>query len=69
MMQTISKMNPIEIAEYQHVFGLILVDECHHIPAKTFRETIRLFYPYYLFGLTATPKRKHNDESLIYVHI
>lgn len=69
MMQTISKMNALEIAEYQHAFGLILVDECHHIPAKTFRETIRKFYPYYLFWLTATPKRKRNDESLIYAHI
>jgi len=50
-------------------FGTIIVDECHHIPAKTFRETITRFSSYYLYGLTATPMRKNNDEDLIYVYI
>lgn len=50
-------------------FGLIIIDECHHIPAKTFREVIRHFSSYYLYGLTATPVRKNNDEKLIFIHI
>ena len=50
-------------------FGTIIVDECHHIPAKTFRESIIRFSSYYLYGLTATPMRKNNDEHLIYVYI
>ncbi len=50
-------------------FGTIIVDECHHIPAKTFRETIIQFSSRYLYGLTATPMRKNNDENLIYVYI
>jgi len=45
------------------------VDECHHIPASTFREVVAQLNPKYLYGLTATPKRKHNDEKLIYVYI
>ena len=53
----------------QDKFGTIIIDECHHIPAKTFREVIKSFNPKYLYGLTATPKRKHNDEQLIYVYI
>ena len=52
-----------------HSFGLIIIDECHHIPAKTFREVIRHFSSYYLYGLTATPVRKNNDEKLIFIHI
>jgi hypothetical protein len=28
-------------------FGAVIVDECHHIPAKTFRETIIQFSSYY----------------------
>lgn len=52
-----------------NAFGTIIVDECHHIPAKTFRETITRFSSYYLYGLTATPMRKNNDEHLIYVYI
>ena len=50
-------------------FGTILVDECHHIPAKTFREVIIHFHSYYLYGFTATPNRKNKDEDLIFIHI
>ncbi len=50
-------------------FGLIVIDECHHVPAKTFRQVIRQFSSYYLYGLTATPIRKNNDEKLIFIHI
>lgn len=50
-------------------FGTVIVDECHHVPAKTFREVISQLSSYYLFGLTATPVRKGNDERLIFVHI
>jgi superfamily II DNA or RNA helicase len=50
-------------------FGMIIVDECHHVPAKTFRKTITRYNSNYLYGLTATPMRKNNDENLIYVYI
>lgn len=50
-------------------FGTIVVDECHHIPASTFRKAIASLNPRYLYGLTATPKRKNNDEKIIYAYI
>ena len=50
-------------------FGTIIVDECHHVPAKMFREVISRLSSYYLFGLTATPIRKGNDERLIFIHV
>lgn len=67
MMQSLVKMATIDDLTSQ--FGTIIIDECHHIPAKTFRELIVKFNPYYLYGLTATPKRKYNDEKLIYFYI
>lgn len=57
------------LSEFNSKFGTILVDECHHIPASTFREVVAQLNTHYLYGLTATPKRKHNDEKLIYVYI
>lgn len=57
------------IIELENKFGTIIVDECHHIPAKTFREVIAKLNSQYLYGLTATPKRRHNDEQLIFVYI
>lgn len=67
MMQSISK-GEIK-SKIKDLFSLIIVDECHHIPAKSFRKTITAFNPVYLYGLTATPKRKHNDERMIFAYI
>jgi superfamily II DNA or RNA helicase len=38
-------------------FGLVLVDEAHHIGADTFRQTIEALNPKMLGGVTATPWR------------
>jgi len=67
MVQTLNRAGGDQ--KIQDTFGTILVDECHHIPAKTFREVITCLNSYYLYGLTATPLRKNNDEDLIYVFI
>lgn len=50
-------------------FGTIIVDECHHIPAETFRNTISKLATFYLYGLTATPFRKYNDGKLIFIYL
>lgn len=67
MIQSLSRRKDIE--KLSNSFGTIIVDECHHIPAKSFRETIIKFNSFYLYGLTATPKRKNNDEKLIFIYI
>jgi superfamily II DNA or RNA helicase len=54
--------------DFKDTFGTVVIDECHHIPAITFREVIQNLNPLYIYGLTATPKRKHNDEKLIYAY-
>ncbi|SDD77861.1 DEAD/DEAH box helicase [Niabella drilacis] len=58
-----------ESAEIKDAFGTILIDECHHIPAETYRNTIQQFNSYYLYGFTATPFRKYNDGRLIFIHL
>lgn len=66
MIQSLKREN---LSELNNRFGMVIVDECHHIPAKSFREVITKLNCFYLYGLTATPKRKNNDEKLIYVYI
>jgi len=69
MLQTLSNDdNFVETLGLNNI-GLVLIDECHHIPAKTFRKVITKLNSYYLYGLTATPKRKNNDEKLIYIYL
>lgn len=58
-----------DLSELTERFGVIVVDECHHIPAKTFRAVVSQLNAQHIYGLTATPKRKHNDERLIYLYI
>lgn len=67
MIQSLTRKESLEYLSNE--FGIIIVDECHHIPAKSFRGVISQLNSYYLYGLTATPKRKNNDEKLIYMYI
>ncbi len=67
MIQSLSRIN--DYSQISNAFGTIIIDECHHIPAKSFREAIVYFNAFYLYGLTATPKRKNNDQKLIFVYI
>ena len=73
---TIAMIQSLEkVVEYEEgnkllkSFGTIIVDECHHVPAQTFRSTISKFNSYYQYGLTATPFRKYNDGKLIFIHL
>ncbi|WP_163411232.1 DEAD/DEAH box helicase [Flavobacterium ajazii] len=60
---------PKQIEQIHNQFGTILIDECHHIPAEIFRNTIEKLETFYLYGLTATPFRKYNDDKLIFAFI
>jgi len=68
--QSLSKeLDKLESDSFTNSFGTIIVDECHHIPAKTYRDTIAKLPTYYLYGLTATPFRKYNDGKIIFSHL
>nr|WP_305069712.1 DEAD/DEAH box helicase family protein [Flavobacterium covae] len=58
-----------QIESVQNQFGTIIVDECHHVPAETFRNSIEKLQAYYLYGLTATPFRKYSDGKMIFTHL
>ncbi|HIB8182301.1 TPA: TOTE conflict system archaeo-eukaryotic primase domain-containing protein [Elizabethkingia anophelis] len=60
---------PKHIEQIQNLFGTILIDECHHIAAETFRSTIEKLETFHLYGLTATPFRKYNDDKLIFAYL
>jgi len=67
MVQTLNRLENIE--ELKDKFGLVIVDECHHMPARMFRNVITRLNPFYLYGFTATPERKNNDERLIFIYL
>ena len=70
MIQSLSKeLDKPDGEKLLNAFGTIILDECHHIPAETFRNTISKLQTFYLYGLTATPFRKYNDSKLIFIHL
>ncbi|MFH5835219.1 TOTE conflict system archaeo-eukaryotic primase domain-containing protein [Proteiniclasticum sp. C24MP] len=52
-----------------HEYGLIIVDECHHISAKNFSRILAAADAKYVYGLTATPIRKDGHDPMIFMHL
>ena len=47
-------------------FGMVIVDESHHIGGPTFSQVLARFPARFIVGLTATPKRSDGTEYLLY---
>jgi superfamily II DNA or RNA helicase len=68
MIQSLSKSILTDPGIADH-FGTLIVDECHHIPAETYGNTISKLNTYYQYGLTATPFRKYFEGNLIFIYL
>jgi superfamily II DNA or RNA helicase len=65
MVQTLVR-NTEDLIKLRDTFGLVVLDEAHHCPARTFLDVICHLNPYYMYGLTATPYRRDNLEQLMF---
>jgi|TARA_B100001093_G_scaffold301929_1_gene287992 superfamily II DNA or RNA helicase len=70
--QTLGKKNQLERFKKDN-FDYIIVDEFHHVGAKSYKALVNYFKPKFFLGLTATPNRTDNidimkfcGENLIY---
>ena len=48
-------------------YGMIIVDECHHIPAVNFEKILKFANAKYVYGLSATPSRQDGHHPLIFM--
>ena len=48
-------------------YGMVIIDECHHVPAANFELVLRQINARYVYGLTATPTRKDGHQPIIYM--
>lgn len=46
-------------------FGLVIFDECHHLPSSVYRYAAELTIAPFRLGLTATPERADGAETLL----
>jgi superfamily II DNA or RNA helicase len=49
-------------------YGLVIVDECHHVPAVTFEACVKQIPAHRWIGLTATPYRRDGLQAIIAMH-
>jgi superfamily II DNA or RNA helicase len=54
------------IPEVARRIGFLIVDECHHIPSRTFSKAVGKFSAHYMLGLSATPWRRDGLSKLIF---
>ena len=62
-MQTLAQRD--DVAEVAAGYGLVIVDECHHVPAATVERVVRQMPARRWLGLTATPQRRDGLEEII----
>src|SRR6185369_1262855 len=46
-------------------FGLIVFDECHHLPSSVYRYAAEMAIAPFRLGLTATPERADGGDALL----
>ena len=63
MLQTLVRKDNLE--EFVGQYGLVVVDECHHVPAAAFEDAVKRIPARRWLGLTATPYRRDKLDDLI----
>ncbi len=48
-------------------YGMIIIDECHHIPAFSFESILKKAQAKYVYGLSATPIRRDGHHPIIFM--
>jgi hypothetical protein len=57
-----------EVKELVKNYGMVIVDECHHVSAVSFERVLKETGARYVYGLTATPKRQDGHQPIIVMH-
>jgi superfamily II DNA or RNA helicase len=66
MVQSLARRD--DLAELTSRYGLVIVDECHHVPAVTFERAVRQIPVRRWVGLTAIPYRRDGLQALMAMH-
>lgn len=56
-----------EVKELVRNYGMIIVDECHHVSAVSFEKILKFADAQYVYGLTATPTRQDGHHPILFM--
>ncbi len=66
IMQSLTRAG--ETKEFVKDYGMVIVDECHHVPAFSFEMILKNVNAEFVYGLSATPERKDGHHPIIFMH-
>lgn len=56
-----------EVKSFVQDYGMVIVDECHHVSSVTFEKVLKRVKAHFVYGLTATPIRKDGHHPIIFM--
>ncbi len=56
-----------EVKDVVKNYGMVIVDECHHVSALSFERVLKEVPARYVYGLTATPSPQDGHQPIIYM--
>lgn len=56
-----------KVKTFVQEYGMVIVDECHHVSSITFENVLKHVRAHYVYGLTATPIRKDGLQPIIFM--
>lgn len=65
IMQSLNRAG--EVKDFVKDYGMVIVDECHHVSAFSFETILKNVSSRYVYGLTATPIRKDGHHPIIFM--
>ena len=57
----VTMANSLELFD-KRTWDYVIIDECHHAAAETYRKILNYFEPQFLLGITATPERMDGED-------
>lgn len=67
IMQSLFEGEEKTVKSFVAEYGMVIVDECHHVAAFTFESVLKAAEAKYVYGLSATPVRKDGHHPIIFM--
>jgi len=67
IMQSLFEGEEKTVKSFVSEYGMVIVDECHHVAAFTFESVLKSVEAKYVYGLSATPVRKDGHHPIIFM--
>lgn len=68
----VATLQTVQRSEYQDLlaqYGVLIVDECHHMASPSYESILRRCPSRFRLGLSATPMRKDGHHPIIFMHL